>query len=178
LFDTPLESDSVFVVTNGWRFLFCSLYFRSSFFPHCLSLAGFHSFFIILIILHFIFSLATDSSKNVIYLYLKFWIGTELQTHFLRRYRSKTNTALVTLEPLSFTWIAAPLSGRTRNSRERKLCLPHSYYKNNSMLWPDPAPPPFLSSGPIILCVKNPVHYFRWERRSSSDILNKVRGHD
>jgi hypothetical protein len=43
LFDTSLESESVPIVTSGWRFLFRSLHFRWSFFVHCLSLTGFHS---------------------------------------------------------------------------------------------------------------------------------------
>jgi hypothetical protein len=34
--------------------------------------------------------LPTDPSKNVIYFYLKFWT----QSHFLRRFRTKPNTAL------------------------------------------------------------------------------------
>jgi hypothetical protein len=156
LFDTSLESESVCIVTSGWRFLFRSLHFRSSFFAHCLSLTGFH---LLVIFSNFLgniwysaalvsfktssgtynssssististtctqplywryrrclfcilfFSIATDPSKHVIYFYFKFWI------QHLR------------LRLLSFTWIASSTK-RARNSRERKLCFPHSHCK-------------------------------------------------
>jgi hypothetical protein len=47
LFDTSLESESVFIVTSGRRFLFRSLHFRSSFFTHWFSfIRKFFQFFL------------------------------------------------------------------------------------------------------------------------------------
>jgi hypothetical protein len=43
LFHTSLESESVSIVTSGWRFPFRLLHFRSSFFAHCQSFTGFYS---------------------------------------------------------------------------------------------------------------------------------------
>jgi hypothetical protein len=95
LFDTSLESDSVSIVTSEWRFLFCSLHFRSSFFTHWFSFPR--------------------------------KLFQFLQTDFLRRYGNKTKYSTRDLRPLSFTWIES--STTLRNSRERKFCVLHSYYK-------------------------------------------------
>jgi hypothetical protein len=59
-------------------------------------------------------------------------LKTKLQTDFLGRYRTKLNTVLeskAAFVHLSCIVHSALLRGRTRNSRERKLCLPHSYCK-------------------------------------------------
>jgi hypothetical protein len=59
--------------------------------------------------------------------------NTKLQkTHFLRRYRTKPNTALeskASFVHLNCIVRSAPLRGQIRNSRERKIYLPHSYCK-------------------------------------------------
>jgi hypothetical protein len=70
-------------------------------------------------------------------------LNTNLQTHFLRRYRTKQNTTLeskAAFVHLNCIVPSAPLRGR--NSRERKLCLPRSYcciiisyIKNVNFIW-------------------------------------------
>jgi hypothetical protein len=58
--------------------------------------------------------------------------NTKLQTYFLKRYRTKSNTALeskAAFVHLNCIVHSAPFRGRKRNSRERKLCLPHSCCK-------------------------------------------------
>jgi hypothetical protein len=71
-----------------------------------------------LYILYFFFT-ATDPSKNVIYFYLNFWIQSYGLTFWEGIEPNQIQHSRVRL--LSFTWIAS-----SRNSREWKLCLPHS----------------------------------------------------
>jgi hypothetical protein len=74
----------------------------------------------------------SNKHLNVIDLFLFKVLNTKLQTHFLKRYQTKPNTALevkAAFVHLDCIVNSVLLRGRTPNSRERKLCLPHSYCK-------------------------------------------------